>query len=139
MKWANKAKQDTEQVITATVFDLSSAIVMRTPVDNGFARGGWFASINVPSDNVGNVPNKTGSLSLTRAQKFSEQAPGAVFYFVNNLPYIRPLEYGTYGRGPYTTDKTAGTGFSIQAPGGMVRISLMRFTRALKKAIRDVS
>jgi hypothetical protein len=64
--------------------------------------------------------DKTGAKVLTNTKQESEKAAGNIFYLVNNLPYIKPLEYG----------------HSKQAPQGMVRISVVRFRQALKKAIK---
>ena len=137
--WANKQKLNVDKTIRATALDMSSQVVMKTPVKDGFARGSWQPTIVSPSRKGAGRADKTGAATIALISKAVVRAPGNVFYLVSNLSYIVPLEYGTYGRGPYATEKTNRTGFSIQAPGGMVRLTVHRFKRALKKALKNVT
>ena len=119
--FAEKTNQRIDDVIIGFTFQLSESIILMTPVDKGRARGNWNPSIGTPDGTVGVAIDKTGSSVLSKTKSVAEKAPGNIFYFVNNLPYIRRLEYG----------------WSVQAPQGMVRVTILNFRRALKKAINE--
>ena len=138
-KWAKKTGQKTDRAIVSVCYQISEAIVMGTPVDTGRARGNWIPTVNNPSSAQLTIDDKTGAMALSKIGAVTMTAPGNVYYLVNNLPYIRTLEYGMYGTGPGATDKTAGTGYSIQAPQGMVRINVQNFQAAIRKAVQDVN
>ena len=110
-----------EQMFRATALQLFSKIVVRTPVDEGTARGGWQVSILRP-DLSGGAANKNAS--VTSIPKNPNLVP---FWLSNPLPYVERLEYGTYGKGAGTTEKTGGAGFSTQAPRGMIRVTFEEF------------
>ena len=106
--FAKKTNQRIDTVVNKTCFELSNSIVKKTPVDTGMARNNWMPSINTITDG-GNIPS------------MANKAYGNIYYFTNNLPYIRRLEYG----------------WSKQAPNGMVRLTLQEFKRVIKKAINE--
>lgn len=108
-----KYKPGYEKVVRAGLIATSSAIIKATPVDTGRARANWFPSI-------GTI--KHGTSTLTEVITTIEDAPGKVFYLTNNLPYIKPLEFGS----------------SKQAPQGMVRVAVANFEPAIKKAIANL-
>lgn len=111
--------------------EITSGIVLKTPVDTGRARANWFPSLDAPSGNVTTKTDLSGSGAIASARPLAEQASGRVFYLTNNLPYIRHLEYGLYGAPPGSANgpKTIG-GFSKQAPAGMVRVTINEVVRA---------
>ena len=121
-KWAEKAKQGTDQVIRASLIDVSTRIIKRTPVDTGRARGNWTASLNGPNLTFDET-SISESNAINSAAATSASAPGNVFYLTNNLPYIFRLEYQSW---------------STQAPNGMVRVSVIEFQQALTKAISEL-
>jgi hypothetical protein len=118
--FAKKTNNKIEDVVGSVCFQLSESIVLRTPVDTGRARMNWTPSINKMSTEIIEGTDKTGAKVLSTAKQETEKASGNIFYLVNNLHYIKPLEYG----------------HSKQAPQGMVRLSVVRFRQALKKAIK---
>jgi hypothetical protein len=138
-KFAQKTGQKLDRAIVSVCYQISEAIVMGTPVDTGRARGNWIPTVNNPAGSVLDVTDKAGTMALSKIGAVTMNAPGNVYYLVNNLPYIRVLEYGLYGTGPGATEKTASTGYSIQAPQGMVRINVQNFKAALRKAVQDVN
>ena len=108
-----------EHMFRAVALQVFAKIVVRTPVDTGNARGGWQASIFRP--NLSNQPPSKAN-TITRLP----QNPSLLPYWLSNpLPYIEVLEFGGYG--PGGTAKTGGTGFSLQAPRGMIRVTLSEF------------
>lgn len=106
------------------VLDLESAVVLRTPVDTGRARGNWFPTIGAPSrqrdddlfdpggqKSIAGIGAQVGLLTL-----------GDVAWLTNNLPYINRLEEG----------------WSQQAPAGMVSVELARAQRKYGGTVRQV-
>jgi hypothetical protein len=68
------------------------------------------------------------------AAKVLDYPVGRKIYMTNALPYIRILEYGGYPNPPKRPTGKTINGFSTQAPGGMVRISVAEFNEKLVKA-----
>ena len=139
-KWAKKTKLKPNEVKRATFLDLSRQIMTLTPVDTGRARGNWIPSLNQPKTRA---LHTTDNFVMTRVENvLSKEKADDTLYLMNNLPYIWKLEYGGYGPadenvyGP-TSKKTIG-GYSIQAPNGMVRVTVQNFRKALKKAVKGV-
>jgi hypothetical protein len=138
-KFAEKAGAEADKFVRKVCLDLTTSIVLKTPVDTGRARANWQTSINTPAAGVINFSADAGSgitapkqstasmKAIADATALLKQAPGNVFWITNNLPYIGVLEFGSYSPGP----KTIG-GFSRQAPNGMVRISINELKRALR-------
>lgn len=118
--WARKIDQELNRVVAAVCMDLSSKVILRTPVDTGRARANWKATIDLPSSGTTLDTDKSGTSAIKEAERVSLGAAGNIFYLTNNLPYIGPLEYGS----------------SQQAPRGMVRITVSEFNAAVRKAAK---
>ena len=128
-EFAEKGKIGYNDAVNISLLNVSRSIVFMTPVDEGRARGNWFASLSsYPATTSG---SKT--VNMAQVQAVTENAAGKVFYLTNNLPYIGKLEYGGYPN-PSIGDKTI-NGFSTQAPKGMVRISIENFEQGLKESV----
>lgn len=145
-KFAKKTNLNLDAVVVNTFFKLNSLVIKRTPVDEGYARGGWIASLNFPSSSP-NVSDKTGSDTLNKANKVTENMVGKVWYLVNSVIYIRVLEYGGYPNPPLLGTWNPKTkeyeirsigGFSKLAPAGMVRISIIEIKKEIAKQVRRV-
>ncbi len=120
---AKKTQKQLDQAMRATLLDITSQVVIGTPVLHGIARGNWLASYGTPKTQTDlKIRDNTG-----------EQAQGAidaeiailggnntVFYFVNSLPYIRRLEYG----------------HSESRPNGMLRIAVNQFDKIYKEKVK---
>lgn len=137
-EWADKTGEDLEKIARGFCIQLSTNIILKTPVGNpslwksnpppgyvgGRARNNWFPSIGSPSQRQNKTPDKSGSASVKRLNAGANKLKaGQTFYLTNNLPYIRRLEYD---------------GWSTQAPAGMMRISLAEAEQALIKAINSI-
>jgi hypothetical protein len=103
--------------IRAVTIGLFSSIIKMTPVDTGRAKGNWQCTINSGATNVvtrddnspyGSANGETMDMLLTTIPPRA----GHKVFLSNNLPYIERLEYG----------------YSKQAPSGMVRVSVQRFS-----------
>ncbi|MDP8184406.1 HK97 gp10 family phage protein [Phocoenobacter skyensis] len=89
----------------------------RTPVDSGELRKSWTISINALPTSFNGNPADIGRAKF-----------GDTIYIATDKPYATMLEYGLYPNPPKNpTGKTKG-GYSIQAPKGMVRISIAETT-----------
>jgi hypothetical protein len=132
--WSEKTGESVDDIVVATVMDLTRRVIRRTPVGNpdlwkssppegytgGQAKGNWIASIGEPSAGVfDGVTAKNASKPMQWAMPSIQRAPDNVYYLVNNLPYVVALEYG----------------WSDQAPQGMVRLTVAEFNQSIEKAI----
>jgi hypothetical protein len=136
-----------ELVVKKIVFELLKKIILRTPVDTGRAAGSWATSKGeagsemLPEGKFGSAET-AASKAASNLDNISFDPPGGVFWIYNNLPYIEVLEFGLYASGgmnapwgkAYSTGKTV-AGFSIQAPAGMVRISIAEVEAEMKSIL----
>jgi hypothetical protein len=143
-KWAEKTNQDIHDVRRAAFFEMSSAIIKRTPVDTGRMKGNWQATLNAEATGSLNIPfggsvkgvsdDSAGRYVLNGVTRAANNAKGdESMYLTNNLSYAVPLEYGHYGSGPNTTG-----GYSNQAPTGMVRITVREYQMHVKNAVNSL-
>ncbi len=137
--WTKAANIRMDQAVRAVCVDLSARVIKATPVDTGRARGNWQATINSPASDVSQATDKSGATAIAAATATAADAPGKVFFLTNNLPYIRVLEYGLYGTGPGATVKTTRDGYSIQAPNGMVRVSVQSVRNGIDQIVREAA
>jgi hypothetical protein len=112
-----------EQVIRGTLSGLTEQVIKGTPVDEGFLINNWQSQLNsMPTDKV-ESSDKSGSASTESADAaIAKLVIGDTFYFVNNLPYAVPIEYG------HSTEK---------APQGMLRVALIDTGRHIIEARRN--
>lgn len=125
--FAKKCGDKANEAVGKICLDLTTSIVLKTPVDTGRARANWQTSIGKPSVGTVERTDKTGGQTINASLVDVKNAAGNVFWITNNLPYIGVLEFGRYPSGPNTIG-----GFSKQAPNGMVRISINEVQRALR-------
>jgi hypothetical protein len=118
-----------DQLVRMSALGLGTAVVNRSPVDSGRFRGNWQYGAGQVNFDINSPEDKTGASSIGRiAVGLQGWKRGETIYITESLPYSRKLEYGLYGNGPKTTG-----GYSTQAVGGMVRISVMEFKANIKK------
>lgn len=86
----------------------------------GRFRGNWQVSFNAKPEGVLDTIDRDGSATISRGRQVLSEFNNGVssIYFTNNLPYARRLEYG----------------WSQQAPGGMVRITLKEIQQFVRAA-----
>jgi len=106
-----------ERVVKGTLIDLSTRIIMDTPVDTGRLRGNWIAKLNYVSTDVSESASQSMAIqsAVTTANRLDI---GDDFFLSNNLDYAMNIEMGG----------------SQQAPQGMVRKNVANFAASLKKA-----
>lgn len=117
-KVSQKLDRVLSEGIRATLFEVGTAIIKETPVDTGRARGNWQASVNYAAG--AELIRTSEGAAITQLSQSASAAIGNTFFFTNNVPYIRRLEYG----------------YSEQAPQGMVRRNLQNFNRLLAKNLK---
>ena len=130
-KWCGKSKAKLDDVKRTFAFMLYSAVVKKTPVDSGRARGNWNVSVGSPDYSVSDS-------TTPKVQDPSQmpKAPGdTAIYVANNLPYIKTLEFGGYPNPPKNPSGKTVNGYSKQAPQGMVGITVAKAPYYLKKAL----
>lgn len=123
-KIVEKAKGNGVKIVKATVFELQNKAIGGTPSDLGAARNRWAVGLNVVDDAQYGDDSTGGQAKVRNIGRMSQFQVGDTVWLTNNLPYIRALEYGLYGNpeGSANGPKTI-AGFSIQAPGGWIRIA----------------
>lgn len=91
------------------LYDIAESVVDATPIDTGAARCSWTASADGHGENV--VFDRNISFAQSRANVIAHKAKlktacdsvafGERFFLVNNLPYIKQLEYGHSQQAPH--------------------------------------
>lgn len=135
-KFAKLAMDRADLVVRKVVLDLGTRVVMRSPVGNpslwkhpapkgyvgGHFRANWQYGLDSAPGNTLPGTDKTGSKAVARFREGPPQKSyGHVHYIVNNLPYASRLE----------------TGWSKQAPAGMVGVTCREFQALMAKALGD--
>ena len=126
--------------------DLLAGVVRRTPVDTGRARGNWQLSIGHPAKGVLDRKMTKRNKTIKEEQaKLKKLPPFGVVWLSNNLPYIEALEFGKFvpknpGPSKDSRKKRKGKtwvkgGYSVQAPKGMVRVTLAQIASELQETL----
>lgn len=100
-------------VIRKVALEAFAKVQAKSPVDTGALRRSWTVSVSALPTNF------NGSNEDIAKAKF-----GDVIYIATNLPYAPALEYGLYPNPPKNPSGKTKNGYSIQAPQGMVRITV---------------
>jgi len=130
---------DLLEMAQLTSIDLVETTTKRTPVDEGDLRGSWQPTIGSPAtSDVENTDTSGGATVAKAVNVIKSMDDGDVFYYVSNKPYAVVAEYGLWGTGPYATTKTTRDGYSIQAPYGMVGVTVSEFQAKADKWIRHI-
>lgn len=139
-KAVDKLVDNQNKKVRAVYVQGLSSIIKMTPVhfkDGGRLRNNWFLTTQAPS-NYKRGKNAGGGGSYSSLSAMPSYVLNNTFYFTNNMPYARVVEYGLYPeipkKGTWTGSayqKLSINGFSRQAPAGMVRINLLRMRRKL--------
>lgn len=119
---AEKMQLDVETIARKVTLDVFSAVVKRSPVDTGRFKGNWNASYGAPNYTVSQRIDKTPLLSTGKnIQRDALALPvGGITFLSNGLPYAKRLE----------------DGWSKQAPGGMVKLAQVEFSRFVDLATK---
>lgn len=125
-------------VVRKIVIDVGTSLVMKSPVGDpsywimepppgyvgGRYRGNWQFGIGQADTKTTENIDTTGGVSIGRITSETPVKPaGGVFYITNSLPYGPRLE----------------TGWSRQAPHGMVRLTITEFEPIVAAAVRALT
>lgn len=119
-KLLKKAGNKAELVVRKTALELQRSMIQMSPVKSGRFKGNWqcgVGSINAANTDTAN----SDALGRTGAVLDGWKA-GQTIWLTNSMPYANRLEYG----------------WSKQAPGGMVRISVQNFAAKVKTAVESI-
>lgn len=137
--FVDKAKAAPAQVVRKVAIDLLTATVLRTPVGNptlwkskppkgyvgGRLRANWNVSLVTPDTGTTDAIDKSGAQTIDRGSVTIGEADGVKdIWMMNSLPYAIPIEYGHSG---------------VQAPAGMVRVSVAEFQAFVDKAAASLA
>jgi hypothetical protein len=137
-------------------------VVMATPVSDGLdgygriikdngvrhtggqARAGWLPSVGQPAEGVPSNKNKNGQETINKIADVCNSVKGdQSLCLANNVPHIKSLEYGWYGKWdgenftPANTGKVI-NGFSRQSPHGMIGRVLAQAEQIFLAAVNAV-
>ena len=145
-----KYKKTSAKIGHEVLKSMFGAIVEDTPVndadpsDMGTTKANWQISKGSPATGVlaDRKPNRTRrNIKVPRSFK---QLFGHKWFFSNNVPWINFLEFGGYPTSPKrgTWSKSLGRyeirsqgGFSLQAPQGMFRKNIERYSQFVAVAV----
>lgn len=109
-------------------------VVLRTPVDEGIARANWQVDIGIAPETVIDDTLEAGTVIRKASSKLRRLKPYAVTHIVNNASHILPLEFGLFdppNPGPSRDERPdrkgrvlVKDGYSMQAPNGMVEVTM---------------
>ena len=157
-RFAEKAKKNPEIVMRQVTLKLFSAIILGSPVDTGRFRMNWQVAGGLAASGEIAGEDKTGSAAIERTTTFvTESQYWEDFTLTNNLPYAEVIEFGGYATGfhgpkkpeartssfigplrPKAAPKTNSSGYSLQAPQGVVRVNIKRFQKLLDEEAAKV-
>lgn len=122
-KLLKKAGDDAGLVVRKTALQLQTSMVAMSPVDTGRFKGNWQPGIGAINADTSAGEDRTGAGVIGRTvSALGAWKPGQMIYLTNSLPYARRLEFG----------------WSKQAPGGMVRLTVANYARTLAEAVRSI-
>lgn len=141
-KFKNKSVKQMDAIIRKTALNLYGDIIVNSPVDTGRFRANNMISIDneinyatLETDGTKKISDKRESSKyLKESEKFNDLKLGRFIYIQNNLVYAKDIEFGLYSKNS-KSGKTS-NGFSIQAPSGVYRIAIARFSKHLTDATR---
>ncbi|KVZ57513.1 hypothetical protein [Burkholderia ubonensis] len=132
-----RTKANRDLVVQKVAMDMLTSLVMKSPVGNpdlwkhapppgyvgGRFRANWHVADGAPDDWTTDAIDRDGRATLdVGQQKILSFKIGGTMYLINNLPYGQPLEYG----------------HSMQAPQGMVRLTVTETEQFFTKAVGDL-
>lgn len=119
----DKTLDKMRRAVRKITLDAFSGCIMMSPVDTGRFRGNWQTAIGSAPTGTVEALDPSGAIVIAKVQGVTAgMEPGDVVYMANNLPYAQRLE----------------DGWSGQAPGGMVKLTVQRFQPIADAIIRQI-
>lgn len=123
-KFAKKAGDNAEKVVRAVALDVTYSVVDMSPVDTGRFKNNWNVNVSSIDRMTRDTTDASGAASKARADSaLISFTIGQNIYISNSLPYAQRLEDG-YSK--------------IQAPSGMVKVTLTKYQSFIKNAVRKL-
>lgn len=123
-RFAEKTGGRIDTVLQVSVLKIFSSVVLKSPVDTGRFRANWNIGSGVSDKSTSVTTDRNGTSTISAALvKAKAYKAGPTVFITNALPYAQRLEYG----------------YSKQAPGGMVRITVAEFKDYVRDAVRGLS
>jgi hypothetical protein len=122
-KILSKLDGNLDVFVQKVIIDMGSSVIKRSPVRSGRFRNNWNFSEAAPDISAGRGPDPAGSGAQAQIAALAAKAKaGGVFYFTNALPYAWRIE----------------TGWSDQAPSGVVGLTVAEFQAKVDKAAGEI-
>lgn len=112
-QFAEQAMAKADKAVRVIALQTLIRVQSKTPVDSGALRRSWTVALN------GFPSSYNGDQTIINQIKF-----GDVIVIATNKPYAPMLEYGLYPSPPKKPTGKTKNGYSVQAPKGMVRITV---------------
>lgn len=137
-RFADKAKANADVVVQKVTLDVARSVIEKSPVGNpelwknppppgyvgGRFRANWMFGVGAIDTTTTDEIDASGNMTQTRlAAAISATKAGGVTYISNSLPYGPRIEY---------------EGWSKQAPGGMVRLTVAEFQQFIDRAVEGL-
>lgn len=124
-KIIERTKGKINKIVRKIALDMSSRVIMLTPVDTGRARANWMVGIGTSKQGeTVDATDKKGNSTITKVMgdlsDYDYEKDDSIF-ITNSVPYIGPLEHG----------------HSSQAPNGMVKVTVAEFKDFVEKASKS--
>ena len=130
-----RAGDKAEEVVRATAIKLQNGMIEKSPVLTGRFKGNWQCGIGgintAGSDRKDTTPlgkYDSEGASLATQAVLKGWKPGQTINLTNSLSYARVLEYG----------RASGAPGSMQAPNGMVRLTVQEYGDYLRKVVAEL-
>lgn len=136
-RFADRTNQSMDYVVRSVILKMGESVIRMSPVGNpsiwkgsppagyvgGRFRANWQHNTGTPASGTIATVDPKGSVTVQKlAAALQGVTAGNIEYLTNNLPYSTRLEYG----------------WSSQAPGGMVRVTVARFQKLMSEAAKEV-
>ena len=117
-----KALKTVDREVKNQILRMCKDVIDETPFETGRLKNNWYASNRAIGTRTTKQTDKSGKNSLNRVKAALKRLKmGQKFFFFNNLPYSRVVEFGLYPNPPKNPTGKTINGFSRQAPRGMLR------------------
>lgn len=130
-----KRKEQVNEIVRAVALELLSGVTLRSPVDTGRFRANWQANIGSPDLSTTDATSRDGALSAANRSVIEAFRAGQKIFLTNSLPYAAVLEFGGYPNPPKGGEGKTSGGYSIQAPAGMVRVTVAEYGQYLRQVV----
>ena len=146
---ARAAQSDIDTAVRAVTLFAFKKVILKSPVDTGRFRANWNVSYGVMNTSTSDATDDsaTGASTVSKMASVVNTAPlGGIVYMTNSLPYAGVIEFGQYPNPPKMGSRKRGesgmtihviNGYSMQAPAGVVRVSIIETINAFASLVQQ--